>query len=39
MLQPINPEDAPKKYDYMDEFNPVSIIGVVIETSQKGIRS
>lgn len=35
MLQPINPEYAPKKYDYMDEFNPVSIIGVVIELRRK----
>ena len=23
MLQPINPEYAPKKYDYTDDFNPV----------------
>ena len=35
MLQPINPEYAPKKYDYTDEFNPVSIIGVVIELRRK----
>lgn len=35
MLQPINPEYAPKKYDYTDEFNPVYIIGVVIELRRK----
>lgn len=35
MLQPINPEYAPKKYDYTDEFNPVYIIGIVIELRRK----
>lgn len=35
MLQPINPEYEPKKYDYTDEFNPVYIIGVVIELRRK----
>lgn len=35
MLQPINPEYEPKKYDYTDEFNPVSIIGIVIELRRK----
>lgn len=35
MLQPINPEYVPKKYDYHDEFNPVYIIGVVIELRRK----
>lgn len=35
MLQPINPEYEPKKYDYTDEFNPVEIIGIVIELRRK----
>lgn len=35
MLQPINPEYEPKKFDYMDEFNPVYIMGVVIELRRK----
>lgn len=35
MLQPINPEYEPKKYDYMDEFNPVYIMGIVIELRRK----
>ena len=35
MLQPINPEYEPKKYDYTDEFHPVTIIGVVIELRRK----
>ena len=35
MLQPINPEYEPRKYDYTDEFNPVYIIGVVIELRRK----
>ncbi len=35
MLQPINPEYEPKKYDYTDEFNPVYIIGIVIELRRK----
>lgn len=35
MLQPINPEYAPKKYEYTDEFNPVYIIGVVVELRRK----
>lgn len=35
MLQPINPEYEPKKYDYTDEFNPVYIMGIVIELRRK----
>lgn len=35
MLQPINPEYEPKKYDYMDEFNSVYIMGIVIELRRK----
>lgn len=35
MLQPINPEYEPRKYDYTDEFNPVYIIGIVVELRRK----
>ena len=35
MLQPINPEFEPKKYDYNDEVNPVSIVGIVVEIRRK----
>ena len=37
MLQPINPEYEPKKYDYNDEIFPVSILGVVVELRRKMI--
>ena len=35
MLQPLNPEYVPKKYNYADELNPVTIIGVVVELRRK----
>lgn len=35
MLQPINPDYEPKKYDYNDELFPVSILGVVVELRRK----
>lgn len=35
LLQPINPEYMAHKYDYHDELNPVSIIGVIIELRRK----
>jgi len=31
MLQPLNPEYTPRQYDYTDEFNPVEIMGVVVQ--------
>lgn len=35
MLQPINSDYEPKKYDYNDEIFPVSILGVVVELRRK----
>lgn len=35
MLQPINPDYEPKKYDYNDELFPVSILGIVVEIRRK----
>lgn len=35
MLQPLNPEYSPKKYDYSDELNPVVILGIVVELRRK----
>lgn len=35
MLQPLNPEYSPKKYDYADELNPVTILGIVVELRRK----
>lgn len=37
MLQPINSDYEPKKYDYNDEIFPVSILGVVVELRRKMI--
>ena len=31
ILQPLNPAYDPKVYNYNDEFNPISIAGVVVE--------
>lgn len=35
ILQPLNPEYSPKMYGYNDEFNPVTILGVVVELRRK----
>ena len=35
MLQPLNPDYEPKIYDYDDELNPVTILGVVVEIRRK----
>lgn len=35
LLQPLNPVYDPKIYDYNDEFNPVKILGVVVELRRK----
>lgn len=35
MLQPLNPQYAPKFYDYGDEDNPITIAGVVVEIRRK----
>lgn len=35
MLQPLNPEYSPKKYDYADELNPVTVLGIVVELRRK----
>ncbi len=35
MLQPINPDYEPKKYDYNDERFAVSILGIVVELRRK----
>jgi len=35
VLQPLNPEYEPTVYDYNDEFNPVVIVGVVVEIRRK----
>jgi repressor LexA len=35
MLQPLNPDFEPKIYDYNDELNPVTILGVVVEIRRK----
>lgn len=35
MLQPLNPDYEPKKYDYNDSLFPISILGVVVEIRRK----
>lgn len=35
MLQPLNPDYEPKKYDYTSENFPVSILGIVVEIRRK----
>lgn len=35
MLQPLNPDFEPRKYDYNDDLFPISILGVVVEIRRK----